>query len=64
MLETIGYEPLELFKCDEHDDVPWTETHKSRSEPVQTRHKHLPVLDTDDDDYDDLCDPYTSWRYV
>jgi len=34
MLEMVGDEPLELFKCDKHDDVPWTEPRKCWNKPA------------------------------
>jgi len=48
LLETIGDEPLELFVCDKHDDVPGTKAHERWSEPAHTQRTTRQLFD----DYD------------
>ena len=48
LLEVFGNDPLELFVCDKHDDVPRTNPHKCRDEPVSTpaQHRHTTEIMT------------------
>ena len=36
LLKVFSDDPLELFICDEHDDIPRTDPHKCWNEPTAT----------------------------